>query len=209
MLPTWQAPLSTLDAHPAKAEGVSIYRSPLASTFDIEGTWRSLRSRFDTERLTTLIMGSEKYLSQGGDLDSLTVQRAEESAQIPRDEFIGPPIMFAPGVQDYSNQNRDPHFTDGVWVGRTRDGLVGIGEETWYVATAPLLAKLRAVSSRIYFPYLSELGTAPGRDAQDGWLMMTFTRAQLSQAAALLSAGTEPPKPISSIAARGRDRIRQ
>ena len=210
MLPTWQALLSTLDAHPVKAEGVSIYRSPIAITSDSEETWHSLRSRFDTERLTTLVMGSEKYLSQGGDLDSLTVHRAEESAQIPHDEFIGPPILFAPGVQDYSNQNRDPHFTDGVWVGRTPDGLVGIGEETWYVATAPLLDKLRAVSSRIYFPYPSELeGTAPGRNAQDGWLMLTFTRAQLSQAAALLSAGTEPPKPISGIARRGRDRIRQ
>jgi hypothetical protein len=198
MLPTWQNLLSTLDAHPVKAEGVSIYRSPVESTPDIESTWHSLRSRFDTDRLTTLVMGAEKYLSQGGDLDSLTVHKAEESAQIPRDELIGPPILFAPGVQDYSNQNRDPHFIDGVWVGRSTDGLVGIGEETWYTATALLLEKLRPASSKIYFPYPYEVGrTAPGRGSQEGWLMLTFTRAQLSQAAALLSARKEPPNLIS------------
>ncbi len=207
MLQTWQALLSTLDAHPVKAEGVSIYRSPIQITPDSEETWHSLRTRFDTERLTSLIIGVEKYLSQGGDLDSLSVHSAEESAQIPRNEFIGPPILFAPGVQDYSNQNRDPHFTDGVWVGRTPDGLVGIGEETWSVATAPLLERLRAVSSRIYFPYPYEFGrTTPARGPQDGWLMLTFTRAQLSQAAALLSAGTEPPKPIAGL---GGDAIRR
>jgi nucleoside-diphosphate-sugar epimerase len=51
----------------------------------------------------------------------------------------------------------------------------------------------------IYFPYPYEVGrTAPGRGSQEGWLMLTFMRAQLSQAAALLSARKEPPNLISS-----------
>lgn|GEM_PF-170171 len=210
LLPTWKVLLSGLDAHPVRVEGVCIYRLPKTSMPDVEATWRNLRSRFDTERLTTLITGSEKYLSQGGELNSLTVRSAEEAGLIPRDELVGPPILSAPGVQDYSNQNRDPHFSDGVWIGRTPDGLVVVGEEAWYVATTPLLEKLRGVSSRIYFPYPSELGgTAPGRDAQDGWLMLTFTRAQLAQAAALLSARTSPQNATSGIAQYGHDMIRQ
>jgi hypothetical protein len=210
LLPTWQDLLSRLDSHPVKLEGVCIYRLPRTSMPDVEETWRSLRTRFDTERLTTLITGSEKYLSQGGELNSLSVSRVEEAGLIPLNELVGPPIMTVPGVQDHSNQNRDPHFSDGVWIGRTPDGLVAVGEEAWYVATKPLLDKLRGVSSRIYFPYPSELrGAALGRDAQDGWLMLTFTRAQLAQAAALLSTRTSPQDATSGIARYGHDTIRQ
>ena len=83
-----------------------------------------------------------------------------------------------------------------------------VGEEAWYVAAAPLIDRLRTVSTRIYFPYRHELGqTAPGRDAQDGWLLFTFTRAQLSQAAALRSAKTGRPNPTSSIDEYGRDGV--
>ena len=210
VLPTWQALLSTLDAHPVRAKGVSIYRLPMTGMPDVERTWRGLRSRFDTERLTALIVGSENYLSHGGDLNSLTVHRAEESALISNDELVGASILTAPGVQDYSRQNRDPHFTDGVWIGRTPDGMAVVGEEAWYVTAAPLIDKLRTVSTRIYFPYPRELGeTAPGRDAQDGWLLFTFTRAQLSQAAALLSAKTGQPNPTSSLNEYGRDGSRR
>jgi hypothetical protein len=161
-------------------------------------------------RSVSLFTGSEKYLSQGGEPNSLSVSRVEEAGLIPLNELVGPPIMTVPGVQDYSNQNRDPHFSDGVWIGRTPDGLVGVGEEAWYLATKPVLDKLRAVSSRIYFPYPSELrGATLGRDAQEGWLMLTFTRAQLAQAAALLSTRTSPQNASSGIARYGRDTIRQ
>ncbi len=210
LLAIWQVLLSSLDAHPIKVEGVCIYRLPRLSMPNVEPTWLSLRSRFDTERLTTLITGSEEYLSRGGKLYSLSVRGAEEAGLIPRDQLVGPPILTAPGVQDYSNQNRDPHFSDGVWIGPTPDGRVAVGEEAWYSATTPLLEKLRGVSSRIYFPYPTELGrAAPGRKAQEGWLVLTFTRAQLAQAAALLSTSASPKNASSGIAQYGHDAIRQ
>ena len=63
---------------------------------DVERTWLGLRSRFDTARLTALFVASEKYLPHGGNLSSLTVHRAEESALVSENELVGPSILTAP-----------------------------------------------------------------------------------------------------------------
>ena len=176
----------------------------------METTWRELRRRFDTERIVTLVAGAEKYLSDGGSLDSLSVLRAEELNLIPKDSLVGPPTLVIPGLPIESKQDVDPHLLDGVWLGKTPDGLVSVGAQVWYSAAAPMVEQLRGIASGVYFPYPDKMTrTTPGRDAQDGWLLFTFTRAQLSQAAALLSAKTGRPNPTSSLSEYGRDGTRR
>jgi hypothetical protein len=187
-LPTWQVFLSTLHVRPIKIDGVSLYRISAQPRFDVETTLRSLRARFDTERLVTLVMSAEKYLSQGKSVHSLSVLKAKDLDLVPQDSLIGPPVLLVPGMQVDLNQDADPHLAYGVWLGETSDGLVGVGEQVWYSAVAPVVEKLRGVSSGIYFPYPDKLATTTAVDMRDGWLLITFTRAQLTQASALLAA---------------------
>jgi hypothetical protein len=97
LLPTWRALLATIDTRPTKAADVWLFRVASQSQIDVETAWRSLRKRFDTERLVALITGAEKYLSEGGNLDSLNVLRAEQLHLIPEDALVGLPFLEIPG----------------------------------------------------------------------------------------------------------------
>jgi hypothetical protein len=188
VLATWQIFLSTLNVRPVKVDGVSLYRLSTKPGFDVETTLRGLRTRFDTERLATLVISAEKCLSRGQSPDSLSVLKATELGLIPADSLIGPPMLLVPGLESHPNSNINPRLAYGVWLGETSDGLVGVGEQVCYSAVASVVEKLRGVSSGIYFPYPDKLVTMSAADARDGWLVITFTRAQLTQASALLAA---------------------
>ena len=80
---------------------MSGYSEPQSS---LSATWKRpgaiLRRRFDEKRFATLVAGAEKYLSDGGSLDSLSVLRAEELNLIPKDSLVGPPTLVIPGLPD-------------------------------------------------------------------------------------------------------------
>jgi len=196
LLPTWRALLSTIDTRPTKVEGVWLFRVARQPRPDVETAWRSLRKCFDTERLVTLVTGAQKYLSEGGNLDSLSVLAAEKLNLIPEDSLVGPAILEIPGLPIELNQNADPHLLDGVWLGKTPDGLVSVGEEVWYSAVAPMVEQLHGVASGIYYPYPDRLEAGALRTEEpSGWLLMTFTREQLARASELLTASTKNARP--------------
>jgi hypothetical protein len=186
---TWRGLLSTIDARPTKVADVWLFRVARQPRPDVEMTWRSLRKRFDTERFITLITGAQKYLSDGGNLDSLSVLGAEKLNLIREDSLVGPPLLEIPGLPIESNPKTDPRLLDGVWLGKTPDGLVSVGEQVWYSAIAPMVEQLHGIASGIYYPYPDKLAARVlPTEEPSGWLIMTFTYAQLSQAAALLAA---------------------
>ena len=179
----WKTMLTNLDAHPIKVEDVWLFRVARRPPTDVETTWRELRRRFDTERIVTLVAGAEKYLSGGGSLDSLSVLKAEKLNLIPKDSLVGPPTLVIPGLPIESKRNIDPHLLDGVWLGKTPDGLVSVGAQVWYSAAAPMVEQLRRVASGIYYPYPDKLtASVLGTEQPSGWLLMTFTREQLARA---------------------------
>ena len=170
VLSTWRTLLSTIDSQPIKVDDVWLYRVRRQALPDVETTWLRLRTSFDTKRLVTLVTGADKYLSEGGNLDSLSVLSAEKLNLIPQDLLVGPPILEIPGLPIESNPKTDPHFMDGLWLGKTPDGLVSVGAEVWYSAVAPMVEQLHGVASGIYYPYPDKLaaGIAPDRGAR--WL---------------------------------------
>jgi len=196
LLPTWRTLLSTIDTRPTKAEDVWLFRVTRQPRPDVETAWRSLRKHFDTERLITLITGAEKYLSEGGNLDSLSVLRAEKLNLIPQDSLVGPPLLDIPGLPIELNQKTDPHLIDGLWLGKTPAGQVSVGEEVWYSAVAPMVEQLHGVASGIYYPYPDKLTARVLRTEEpSGWLIMTFTRDGLARASELLTASTKNAGP--------------
>ena len=73
MLSTWRTLLSTIDAQHNRVDDVWLYRVRRQALPDVETTWLRLRISFDAKRLVTLVTGADKYLSEGGNLDSLSV----------------------------------------------------------------------------------------------------------------------------------------
>ena len=101
--------------------------------------------------------------------------------------MVGPPTLVIPGLPIESKRIIDPHLLDGVWLGKTTDGLVSVGAQVWYSAAAPMIDQLRRVTSGIYYPYPDKLTTSvPATEESNGWLLMTFTREQLARASELL-----------------------
>jgi len=186
-LAVWRTLLTTVDAQPIKVDDVWLFKVAKQPALDVEATWRGLRRRFDTGRLVTLVAGAEKFLADGGSLDSLSVLKAEELNLIPKGALVGPPTLVIPGLPVESKQNVDPHLLDGVWLGKTSDGLVSVGAQLWYSAAAPMVEQLRRVTSGIYYPYPDKLAASVlETEEPSGWLLMTFTREQLARANELL-----------------------
>ena len=197
VLSTWRTLLSTIDSQPIKVDDVWLYRVRRQALPDVETTWLRLRTSFDTKRLVTLVTGADKYLSEGENLDSLSVLSAEKLNLIPQDLLVGPPILEIPGLPIESNPKTDPHFMDGLWLGKTPDGLVSVGAEVWYSAVAPMVEQLHGVASGIYYPYPDKLAAGvPRTEEPDGWLMMTFNREQLARASELLTTSTKNAGPM-------------
>ena len=197
VLSTWRTLLSTIDSQPIKVDDVWLYRVRRQALPGVEATWLRLRTSFDTKRLVTLVTGADKYLSEGGNLDSLSVLSAEKLNLIPEDLLVGPPILEIPGLPIESNPKTDPHLMDGLWLGKTPDGLVSVGAEVWYSAVAPMVKQLHGVASGIYYPYPDKLAAGvPRTEEPDGWLMMTFNREQLARASELLTTSTKNAGPM-------------
>jgi hypothetical protein len=197
-LAIWQKLLSTIDVKPVSAGGVSLYRSSEISQRVTEAPLLDMRSRFDAQRIATLVQSANKYLTDGGGAGSLSVLRLNELGLIPEDSLIGPPPQLALGTAPDAAQSMprtpygpnlitDPHLAYGVWLGESSDGRIGIAEQAWYPAIVPLLQMLQGVTDGIYFPYPNKLAAvaSPPRE-QDGWLLITFTREHLARADELL-----------------------
>jgi hypothetical protein len=196
LLPTWRTLLGAFDAQPTKVDDVWLFKVAKQPARDVETTWRDLRRRFDTGRLVTLVAGAEKYLSDGGSLDSLSVLKAEQLNLIPKAALVGPPTLIIPGLPIESKRNIDPHLLDGVWLGKTPDGLVSVGAQVWYSAASPMVEQLRRVTSGIYYPYPDKLtASVLGTEEPSGWLLMTFTREQLARAGQLLTTQKDNARP--------------
>ena len=189
-LGTWRSLLSELGVPAVRVGNVSLYRSSAGADRDRDQMLLDARTRFDEGRLRELVVGTDRYLSRGGSLDSLTALGAPALQVIPRESLFGPRVTFDPSLSP-RRQAFDPRLAFGVWLASQENNRVSVGEYAWYPCVRNLIDKLRPVASSIYFldPSAMSPGSAPGRRDGIGFLLLVFTREQLAHAAELLRPG--------------------
>ena len=197
--PAWQALLSKLGPPAIRLGGISLYRVPAQGEHDLERTLLEAREHFDEDRLRDLVMGAHRFLSNGGNLHSLSAVKAADLDVISRESLLGPTSTFDPSLAP-KRKAHDPRLAFGVWLAPWPGDRVSVGEFAFYPAVAPLIERLRPIAGEIYFPYPSELKphqVLPESQA-DGFLLMTFTREQLARAAELLETLATPAAQASA-----------
>jgi hypothetical protein len=183
--PIWQRLFSTLNVSPIKIGGVYVYRLAANSGVDIETTLHKARKSFDSERLVSLIAAADKYLSNGGSLDSLNVLNVASLPPIAEDSVLGPAERFDSKLSEDPAMN--PRFAYGLILYSGPRDRVSLGELVWYPGVASLVDTLRTIASEIQFPSPAKLAiTGPSSVDSYGVLLLVFTREQLARAAALL-----------------------
>ena len=117
--------------------------------------------------------------------------KVQQLGLIPSSSLVGPLAQIDLGAPYNRNVITDAHNAYGVYLGEMFKNRVGVGVYAWYPAVEKLIHILRGTASEIYFPYPDEPRSIVSPPCiQDGWLLVTFTRAQLAQATTLLSAET-------------------
>jgi hypothetical protein len=189
----WQPLLAQLGAPAIKSGDVSLYRVAVSTPSPSADVLLKARTRFDEERIRTLVLGVQEYLSKGGNPALLSAAAAPDLGIIPRKSLIGPAHVFDPSVAA-EEKAPDPRLAFGVWLGPWPGGRVSVGEYAWYPAIRDLMDRIRPIATAVYFvdPSAASPG-APLPSAHDqGVLLMVFTREQLVRAAALLAAESKP-----------------
>jgi hypothetical protein len=188
--------LASLSIEPVATGDIWLYRLPIRSKREVKADLTDMSKRFDSECLASLVTIAEKYLSDGSDLGSLSMLKVQQLGMIPSDSLIGPLARIDLGAPYNRNVITDAHNAYGAYLGEMFKNRVGVGVYAWYPAVEQLIHILRGTASGTYFPYRDELRSiVPPPDTQDGWLLVTFTRAQLAHATTLLSAETNQRTP--------------
>jgi hypothetical protein len=192
---TWRSLFSTLGVPPMRVAGVWLYKLHPDREHDWDRGLPEMRARFDEERLSTLILAANEYLSKGGRLESITTVKALDLKLISPGLLFGPAVVgFEPTLSGNSLSNTGTWLAYGLWLSPWPGDRVSVGEFAWYPAVVPLIERFRGITSEIYFPYPGKLephAVLPKSQA-DGFLLMAFTREQLARAAKLLETPATP-----------------
>jgi hypothetical protein len=171
--PVFRPMLLSLDANPVVTGGVTIYRaSPVALAPYRQLTALDMETRADRERFETLVVAASRYLAGGHELAALNPRVAGRLGLIP------------PGWVRYDTVRA----FNALWIGPWKDAGVSIGITGSYEALKPLLEKYRGDTSRIYFPFPTELRARSHLPEGTYMIMIMFDRAGLARAAAKAAA---------------------
>ncbi len=181
--------LASLDTHPLAVGGITLYRlapqmlAPYRQLTALEMQRRAARARFDA-----LLLGAERYLSQGRNPAELTPQALQALGLVPLGWFGGEPFPT-------HAQNGNPIFhTDSILRSSKSNGLE-VGIIGSYAALKPIIDRYSAETSAIYFPYPSRLTpSSAGLTNDPAMMVMVFDRAGLARAAAMAAASGEAPR---------------
>jgi hypothetical protein len=134
----------------------------------------AMEQRAERARFEALLLGAERYLDAGGDLASLSPERAQQLGLLPQGWFGGAFL----GTGD-----SNPIFHSAVALGPGAPDGIAVGIEGQPDALASIIRSYRADATRIYFPYPAPFvaGAAPQGPAI---VVLTFDRAGLARAAA-------------------------
>ncbi len=182
--------LASLDTQPIDIGGVTLYRiSPQTLVPYRDLTALDMQRRMDRARFEALLLAAERYLVLGGDLASLSPERAQQLGLLPGDWF---------GGAVFTETNANPHyFHFKAVLGPSQAGLIAVGIEGRYDLLESTIRTYRANASQIYFPYPVPLSPA-SMPRDPAMMVMTFDHSGLERAAALATrrqAADFPPTP--------------
>jgi hypothetical protein len=174
------AMLASLGVPAVEAGGVTLYQlSPQALAPYRNLTALAMEQRAERARFEALLLGAKSYLDAGGDLASLSPERAEQLGLLPQGWFGG---AFLGGGDS------NPIFHSGIVLSPAAPNGIAVGIEGRYDALEPTIRSYGADATRIYFPYPAPFvaGSRPQGSAMPNtsMMVMTFDRAGLSRAAA-------------------------
>ena len=195
-LALWQPLLSTLDAAPTAVGGIWLYRVPSYADDYTEAAFLKMRAQFDIERLRMLVSIANRYLLNGGQIDSLTMVKARDLNLIPTDSLIGPDLAFDPVEAPHPKPFTDPRFAYGLWLSSWSSDRIALGEYVWYPAAGPMIKTVRSLGGEIYYPFPNKDSSNPQlhRD-NNGFLLLILNREQLARANELLTTLTKNAGP--------------
>ncbi len=141
---------------------------------------RAARARFDA-----LLLGAQRYLSQGHDPADLTPQALESLGLVPLDWFGGEPFP------NHANSGNPIFRTDSI-LAASDGNAIEVGIIGGYPALKPLIDRYGAETSAIYFPYpLRFTPSSAGSTSDAAMMVMEFDRAGLARAAAVAASSGE------------------
>jgi hypothetical protein len=178
--------LASLDAQALEVGGITLYRlppqtlAPYRQLTGLEMQQRAARVRFDA-----LLLGAERYLSQGRSPAELSPQALQAFGLVPLDWFGGEPFP----------SRGHPIFHADSILRSLKNNAIEVGIEGSYAALNPTIDRYSAATSAIYFPYPSRLTPSLAALTNDAAMMvMVFDRAGLARAGAVAAAGGEAPR---------------
>jgi hypothetical protein len=175
--------LASLDAQALEVGGITLYRLPpqtLAPYRQLTGLQmqqRAARVRFDA-----LLLGAERYLSQGRNPAELSPQALQAFGLAPLDWFGGEP---------FPSRGHPIFHTDSI-LRRSKNNGIEVGIIGSYAALKPIVDRYSAETSAVYFPYPTRLTpSSAGATSEAAMMVMEFDRAGLARAAAAAAANAE------------------
>ena len=178
--------LASLGTPRLEVGGIALYQlapkalAPYRQLTALEMQRRAARARFDA-----LLLGAQRYLSQGHDPAYLSPQALESLGQVPLDWFGGEPFP------NHANSGNPIFRTDSI-LAASGGNAIEVGIIGGYPALKPLIDRYGAETSAIYFPYPARLAPSAARLANDpATMVMEFDRAGLARAAAVASSNGE------------------
>jgi hypothetical protein len=163
----WAPALASLDASPAAAGGMIIYRVPEANGYHGIAAVEMER-RADEARFAALTEAARVYLAGGGNAARLSPMEMQRRGLLPP-HWVNDP---------------DVRTKNGLYLGQLDHGLIGIGVVGSYAALRPLIQHYRPLAEQIYFPYPRELKGEPAGNTFMRLLVMAFTPAALANKSA-------------------------
>ena len=168
--------MGSLGIGPLEIGGVHFYRIPP----EMLGPYRQLtalemQQRADRARFEALLLGAQRYLSQGRDPAKLTPQALQELG-IVRVKWFG-------GIPFPTTAQSGTTFPTGSILRSSSDRKIEVGIVGTYEALRPLIDRYQAETSAIYFPYPSPL-TRSRADLtnETAMIVMAFDHAGLERA---------------------------
>ena len=206
-LADWQPLLSTLGVAPVRVGGVSLYRLKDNRAHDAERLLLEARTRFDNDRMVTLIRAASRYLADGGDINGLSVIEVANLNLIPKDSLIGSDLAFDPLNLPHPRPTPDPRFVYMLWLSPWTKDRIALGEYIWFPTAAPMIGTLRSMGVEIHYPVPdSESRISQSKLDDYRFLLVVMTRDQLARIAELPTLSpveAQPPHTTTSSPTNG------
>ena len=197
----WHDLASTCCATKQSAGGVTLYRvTPALLEPYIPIAALDMSRRADSVLFDTLVLATDRLLSDGDSLASLTPLEAQRKGLLP-DSWVTGPTVGGWAIQENPVTDPGGRYRLGVWLGPMGEGHASVGVYGSYAAVEPIIARYGHTALRVYFPYPHKLDSSIGDDrvaGMHGLMVIEFDRERLAKVAAQVRASAPTTRTTTS-----------